>query len=120
MVMEMIGDHGLPAFVDLNVPNRLLARLVQLDQGFHGGAGRCLRLQGQPTIPFHGSRILSRILGHAPGHFGKDHIKGGCLGSEHSTNKIQLPLFGFILPFAHRLGEIAQSYLCDDRAKVTR
>lgn len=30
MVVEFLGDHGLPAFIDVHMPDGLLPRLVQL------------------------------------------------------------------------------------------
>lgn len=52
MMMELIGNNRLPAFVDMHVAHRLLARLVQLGQRLQCRPALGLSLQGDARIGF--------------------------------------------------------------------
>lgn len=51
MVMELIGDHGLSAFIDVDVAHRLLAWLVELGQRFQCRSAIALRLKRHTAWP---------------------------------------------------------------------
>ncbi|NBW77153.1 MAG: hypothetical protein EBR34_15365 [Sphingomonadaceae bacterium] len=49
-MVEFIGNHGLPAFVDVNVLHGLDVPACHLLQGFDRCPALCLRLQAQPKV----------------------------------------------------------------------
>lgn len=49
VMVELIGDHSLPAVADVDVLDGLFARLVELGQRLEGSAGIGLGLQRQPA-----------------------------------------------------------------------
>lgn len=50
MLVEMIGNHGLPAFVHMHMLDGLLARLVEPCQCLQRGAAGSLGLERQPHV----------------------------------------------------------------------
>ena len=60
MMVELIGNDGLPALIYMHMPHRLFARLVQLGQRLKCGAGIGLSLESQPALSEQMHRCRSR------------------------------------------------------------
>ena len=69
VLVELICNDGLPAFIDVNVSHRLLTWLVQFRQSLQRCSAVALRLHCQPTIALCGFDILAHVDGGPPGKF---------------------------------------------------
>ena len=67
MVVEVISNDGLTAFIHVNVAHRLLPRLVQLRQGLDRCPTIALCLKRQAPVAFSGVDIFAHVAGRAPG-----------------------------------------------------
>ena len=79
VIVELIGNDSLPAFVDMNVAHRLFARLVQIRQRLQSGPAARLSLERNTHENLHGLGIFAHIAGSAPGHFRENAVKGNGL-----------------------------------------
>ena len=61
MLVELVGNDSLPTVIDVNMPHRLLARLVELRKCLQGCTAITLRLHRQPPKAFGGFKILPHI-----------------------------------------------------------
>ena len=68
VLVEVVCDHGLTAFVDVHMFDRLFARLVNLRDCFEGRARSSLRLQSHAHVGLRGSDIFAHVEGCSPGH----------------------------------------------------
>ena len=85
VVVELIGNDGLAAFIHVYMPHRLFARLVQLRQFGQCCAAPCLRFERQPHEYLHGLGILAHVVGSAPGHFRENAVEGNGLSDKQAT-----------------------------------
>lgn len=69
--MKLIGNDGLSAFVNMHMPNRLLAWLVQLSQRFQRRTAIALSLQRQPPGALSSGDIFAHVDGCMPGKLSK-------------------------------------------------
>jgi hypothetical protein len=91
VMVELFGDNGVPTFVYMDVPNRLLARLVELRQAVDCRAARRLRFQGQPHVGFGGVEIFAPVHCSAASEVGKNRIERDCLSCEQAAGNGQVP-----------------------------
>lgn len=94
--MELIGDDGLPAIVDVHVLHRLL--LMQSCQGLDSAPRRHLCLQGGVHVPFSSDWVLDKPKKHA-------------VAWEHSAKLCQLSLGCSILLYSPKTASAASSRL---------
>ena len=80
VIVELIGNYGLPALVDMNMPHGLLAWLVQLRQRLECCTAVALRLHSQPPIAFRSIFVRVHVERSAPGKLGEHSVERCRLG----------------------------------------
>lgn len=103
MVVELLGDNGLPATIDVNVPHRLLARLVQLRQRLQGRTAVALRLHGQPSVALGSIDIFAHVDRSPPRQFGKHGIERDSLRGKQPTGQSLVALLSLRQTFSKHL-----------------
>lgn len=61
IVVDLLLNYGLAAFVDVHVPDVLLPWLMQLRQPFESGAAVGLSLEREARIAPHGIKMIPRL-----------------------------------------------------------
>ena len=75
MMVELIGNDGLPALIHMHMAHGLLARLVQLGQRLQSCPAVALSLERQPHVAFRCIHVLGHVHQRNAGILRKDAVE---------------------------------------------